>query len=148
SRDKRTFQGNEAPERMEQEVKQILSRKVDPLLEPSLAVHSVFGRELNLLYWLDRRWTESQLQKIFPPRDDPTSIDFFVAAWDSYVIATHQIYLELFELLRPQYERAIENVSRGYVTKTHLNPVQRLADHLLVEYLNKQYDILSPVGQE
>ncbi|MGH9966363.1 MAG: hypothetical protein ACREBG_00805 [Pyrinomonadaceae bacterium] len=148
SRDKRIFQDNETPERMEHEVKDVLTRKVDPLLEPSLAVHSVFGRELNLLYWLDKRWTESQLEKIFPSRDDPTSIDFFVAAWDSYVIATRQIYLELFELLRPQYERAIENVSRGYVTKTHLNPVQRLADHLLVEYLNREYDILSPFGQE
>jgi hypothetical protein len=133
---------------MEEEVKEVLTRKVNPAIESSLAVHSVFGRELNLLYWLDKSWTQSQIQKIFPLDVDPTATDFFVAAWDSYVIATHQIYLELFALLKPQYERAIENVSRGYVTKTHLNPVQRLADHLLVEYLNSDYDILSPAGQE
>lgn len=148
SRDQQVFGADEGPARMEPEVLEVLSRKVDPALEPSLAVHSVFGRELNLLHWLDRDWTRSHLTKIFPSGNEPTSTDFFVAAWDSYVIATHQIYLDLFKLLTPQYERAIENVSRGYVTKTHLNPVQRFADHLLVEYLNGDYDIQSDAGQE
>jgi hypothetical protein len=135
-------------ERIEPEVKDVLTRRVEQVNEPSLAVHSVFGRELNRLYWLDKQWTEEQIAKIFPMDENPESIDFFVAAWDSYVISTGVIYEELFKLLKPHYERAIENVSRGYVTKTHLNPMQRLADHLLVEYFNSDYDIITAQGQE
>jgi hypothetical protein len=147
-RDIKDHAEGERPDRIESEVKEVLTRKVDQVNEPSLAVHSVFGRELNRLYWLDKEWTEAQIAKIFPMDENPESIDFFVAAWDSYVISTSVIYEGLFKLLKPHYERAVENVSRGYVTKTHLNPVQRLADHLLVEYFNSDYDIITAEGQE
>lgn len=139
---------DQRPERMEAQVTSVLVNKVDRAHENSLAVHSVFGRELNRLYWLDKQWTVEQIPKIFPSDEDPQSIDFFVAAWDSYVISTSLIYEDLFTLLKPYYERAIENVSRGYVTKTHLNPIQRLADHLLVEYFHGSYDIITPEGQQ
>lgn len=139
--------GQDEKEHIESEVQAVFTRRLDQANESSLAVHSVFGRGLNRLFWLHKEWTTSQIEKIFPMDGNPESIDFFVAAWDSYVVSTNTIYEQLFKILKPYYERAIENVSQGYVTKTHLNPVERLAEHLLVEYFNSDYDIVTSQGQ-
>jgi len=131
---------------IEQAVRETLSRKVKRENEPSLAVHSVFGRELNLLFWLDREWVMSHVDDIFPVGNDEESIAFYVAAWDSFVLSP--VYFEILTFLRPKYEQAIENVSKGYITKSHLRPVEHLANHLLVEYFEASYDVRSPEGQK
>lgn len=127
-------------------VQEALSRKVRRQEDPSLAVHSVFGRELNLLFWLDRQWVENNIDEIFPPGNDEESTAFYVAAWDSFTL-DGRIFKEVFDFLRPKYERAIDNVSHGYVTKSHLRPTEHLASHLLVEYFQGDYDIRSAEGQ-
>jgi hypothetical protein len=136
------------PERMEPSVKAALTKKVNYKNDPSLAVHSVFGREINLLYWLDKNWVEQHIAYIFPPDKDKDSISFFVAAWDSYIVSYVNVYSEVYQALRSQYEQAIENVSHGYVTKSHLNPVRWLANHLILEFMNSSYDINSLEGQQ
>jgi hypothetical protein len=141
-------EGGFGPDRLEPLITEVLTRKVDRHNDSSLAVHSVFGRELNLLYWLNQSWVETHVDDIFPPGDDEESRSFYVAAWDSYVVSDSTVYREIFSFLRQKYERAIENVSKGYITKTHLNPVKWLANHLLLEYLGADYDIFSPEGQE
>lgn len=75
------------------------------------------------------------------------SSDSAVAAWDSYVVSTPTIFMELFDLLRTRYELAIENISKGYVTKTHLQPVESLSHHLLLEYQLAEYHVKSSEGQ-
>lgn len=131
----------EFPER----IRTILTNKVRRDLEPSLAVHSLFGKNLNLLYWLDRSWTEEYVDEVFPVGEDEESIRFFVAAWDSWV-SNSFVFFEVFELLRTRYERAIENAQKGFVSKT-FNPVRNLASHLLLEYRTAEYDISSLEGR-
>lgn len=133
---------------MEPVVKEVLTTKVKRANDFSLAVHSVFGTRLINLFWLDRKWVEENLDEIFPVADDEESIAFYVAAWDAYAVFSHLIYQELFALLRSRYERAIENISKGYLTKTHLRPVNGLAQHLLLEYELNKYQINSPEGQQ
>lgn len=128
-------------------VREALSRKVRRQADPSLAVHSVFGRELNLLFWLDKEWVERNIDEIFPPGSDEESIAFYVAAWDSFTL-DGRIFRQVFDFLRPKYERAIENVSHGYITKSHLRPTEHLASHLLVEYFEGDYDIRSTEGEQ
>jgi hypothetical protein len=134
------------PDRFELTVKDVLTRKVDWHNDPSLALHSVFGRELPILSWLGLEWVKAHLDDIFPPGEDEESATFFVAAWDSYVVSYVAVYMEVFQLLRPKYEQAIENISKGYVTETHLDPVKKSAEHILLEYLEAAYDIRSPEG--
>jgi hypothetical protein len=57
------------------------------------------------------------------------------------------LYMHLFEILRPKYERAIDNLGNGYTTETHLRPVEGLAAHLLLEYRLSDYDLGSVEGQ-
>lgn len=76
------------------------------------------------------------------------SVRFYVAAWDSYVVSPHPIYQELFVALHSRYERAIDNLSKGYLTKTHLNPVAGLAQHLLLDFDLNKYNINSTEGRE
>lgn len=120
--------------RLEGEIRELLSKKLDKKVEPSLAVHSIFGRYLYWLYWLDTNWLESNLDRIFPVEDDEVALSFFVAAWDSFIVFT-RFNKELFKSLYRKYEKAIENIGKGLVSKTHLRPQESLGAHLLWEYL-------------
>lgn len=124
----------------------IFGRKVARHSEPSLAVHSVFGLELERLYWLDKDWVIENIPEIFPESTDEEAIRFYIAAWDCWV-ANHRVPKELFELLRPQYERAIDNISNGYVTRV-FNPIKGLANHVLLDYQLSEVAVSSAEGQE
>lgn len=123
-----------------------LEQKLDPDNEPSRAVRSVFGWRLPTLYWIDKDWTRNNLDKIFPVDGDDESIWLFISAWDSYII--NRYWAELFQLMLPKYERAIQYVTQGFVTESHLHQTTQLAFHLLIEYLLSKYDIRSTQGQE
>ena len=113
---------------------EVLSALSEMLHDTSSAVHSVFGRYLMTLHWLDSQWVEDNLEIIFPLGDSEEERWAYVSAWDSYVIANHSLSLDLMKKLVPYYERAIENLRDGYVTKSHLQPVEGLASHLLLDY--------------
>lgn len=133
------------PNRIESKVQDAIDRKLRRQQDPSWAVHSIFGRTLVTLYWLNKGWVEEHLDEIFPM--DVEGVEFFMAAWDSYVIFNLPYYQGLFDLLRQKYLRAIENHNRGLVIKTHLEPKKSLARHLVGEYLFGHYDIKSTDGQ-
>jgi len=135
------------PGRLEPVVREALTRKLDWREDPSWAVHSVYGRYLHWLFWLDKQWVENHIDQIFPGGEEEDSARYFVAAWDSYV-SFHRFWSPSLELLRPKYERAIDNLSKNRVTKTHvgMGPETGLAVHVAGEYLRSDYDLRSPVG--
>ncbi len=135
------------PKRLELEVEQTLTRKVNYLLDRSTALHSIFGKHFNLLCWLDWDWAVEHLNEVFPEGDDEMSFGFFAAAWDSFVVFNPQIYTTVFSLLFNKYERAIEIHKKGFNTQTHLDPVGHFASHLAVNYLYADYSLSSPEGQ-
>lgn len=136
-----------SPERLEAVVRETLTRKLDRQADPSWAVHSVYGRYLSLLYWLDQGWVESYIDHIFPEVDDEQSILFFVAAWDSFVVF-NRFYTSVLEMLRPKYQRAIYHLGKGHVTQTGLDPGRNLAVHLTWEYLGADYELCSSDGRQ
>jgi hypothetical protein len=131
---------------LEEVVRDTLTRKLDRREDPSWAVHSIFGRYLSTLYWLDKKWIELHIDQIFPEEADEKSIWFFVAAWDSFVIF-NRFHLPMLDMLYPKYEQAILNLSKGYVTQTHLEPERALANHLIWEYLHSDCDFQSYIKQ-
>lgn len=135
------------PNRIEPEIEVVLNFTIKPDQEPSLAVHSVFGRALTVLYWLNKKWVEEHILYIFPEDEHPKAVSYFVAAWDSYVVFNRPHYKELFELLYPKYVRAIDNLSKGLVTHTHLQPDRGIAAHVLGKYLWGDFELRSEEGQ-
>lgn len=135
------------PNRLAPEIQGLLNAKLERAKEASLAVHSVYGRSLRKLYWLNREWVERHIDQIFPAEFASESSPYFIAAWDSYIVFNPPQYKELFDLLHPQYVRAIDNLSKGRVTRTHLEPDKQLAAHLLGSYLYGDFQLSSPEGQ-
>src|SRR5215213_9967754 len=142
--------------RLEPEVREILTRKLDREADPSWAVHSVYGEHLRRLHWLDSRWVDEQLERIFPVSDDECLRWYFVAAWDSFISQNEwdsffgrngEVRLNLFERIRGNYARAIENLSTGLATRSSPQPARDLASHLLIEYLHADYDLRTEDGQ-
>jgi hypothetical protein len=135
------------PKRLDPEIEGVLNAKLQPREEASVAVHSVYGRSLRKLYWLNREWVECHLDQIFPVGVDSEPSSYFIAAWDSYIVYNPPQYKELFDLLHSQYVKAIDNLSKGRVTRTHLEPDRQLAAHLLGSYLYGDFQLSSPEGQ-
>ncbi len=136
------------PKRLEPLVEQTITRKVNWRDDHSLSLHSIFGKYLNLLCWLDWEWVRTHVDDIFPEGDDDISTTFFVAAWDSFVVFNQGISLPLLDLLRGKYARAIDHLKNGHVTKTHLKPVKHFASHLMVEYLYADYELYPADGEQ
>jgi len=128
------------PKRLSADIQQVLDAKLDISNEPSWAIRSVFGERLVNLFWLDKEWTEKNLERIFPSYDDDESKWLFTSAMSSYVIFRN-FFVEIYGVLKPKYEQAIVLFSNGYLWKTHLQPVTHLAGHLVWGYLESDYEI-------
>ncbi len=112
------------------EVRDVLDRHLDPAIDPSLAIRSVYGRWLPWLFDLDPAWLESRLPTIFPT--DPDAKHFWDAAWVEFVIRCGP-YGKLLPLLEPSYVRAIQEVGRHVDEASALSePARHLVDHLVV----------------
>ena len=135
------------PERLEAVVREALTRKLDREMDPSWALHSVYGQYLPLLYWLDQAWLESHIGDILSMAEDERSTWYFVAAWEAFVVQ-NPFYPSMLPLMLPHYEHAIDNLARGFVTETHLQPESHLAWHLALEYLFGDYDLRSAAGRD
>lgn len=116
-----------------------LEQKLDPQIEPSRAMRSVFGEFVPTLYWLDRLWLINHLDAIFPITHDDENAWLFNSAWDAYIL--NKYYHNIFEIMRSKYALAIEYLSQGYKTESHLGQSGHLSVHLLSEYLLSDLDL-------
>jgi hypothetical protein len=111
------------------EVQKLLEDHLDVANDPSLAIRSLYGKNLRYLAGLDWAWLESNLHRIFPEEED-----LFRAAWESYVVFC-QPHLKLLETLRWAYELAVENLGKIKPwMKNPDSPDDRLGDHLIHYY--------------
>lgn len=109
-----------------------LEQKLDSQIEPSWAVRSVIGRFVTDLYWLDRKWLLSHIDLIFPIENGDEAIWLFISAWDAYIL--NRYYHDVFTVMRPKYQQAIQYLSQGYQTESHLNQSDKLSTHLIFEF--------------
>lgn len=102
------------------------------VLDESRAIRSVFGERLLLLYWLDKDWTRERLPQLFPAR--PGARELWQATWDAYV-SFSKVSREVFELLRPQYRRALKELgARSRMGQEPSRSAYSLAQHLMIAY--------------
>jgi len=118
--------------RLEPEVRQAFTEKLDKTQDASQAVHSVFGLYFHNLYYLDREWLTQHLSQIFPAEADKQ--DYWRAAWNAY-IAFNPLYNELYRLLRDEYRRAVEMLPEGAEARVGFEQAgEHLAGHLMIAY--------------
>jgi hypothetical protein len=118
--------------RLESKIKEKLTDKLDKEVDPSLAVHSLFGKYLPSLYYLDEDWTLAHLDDIFPRQS--AMLEYWEAAWDGYLFGG-QFFGYLYDLLKPYYRFAIEQLALG--AKGHAGSEfsrRRLGQHLAALY--------------
>jgi len=118
--------------RIEPQILEKLTEKLDKELDPSKAVHSNFGVFLPNLNYLDTDWTTKNLEKIFPR--DQESIEYWQAAWEGYMWIGN-FYSSLFSKLRPYYRYAVEQLENTPdSSKFSVDWKKRLATHLAFAY--------------
>ena len=81
-----------------------LDRHLDPALEAAPEVRAVYGAALSTLLALDPDWVAARVGRIFPTGVAPDALG--ESAWEAFVAWTDPS-AETFELLEPQYRRAV-----------------------------------------
>ena len=127
-----TKEGGQGTQPLTFEGLQELQRVLDAHLsgsDRSLAVRSVYGRWFPWLHLLDAAWATANVQRIFPRASGEQKLR--VSAWDAYLLFAG-IYDSMLDVLRSEYEAAIQRL-RGAVAETsQKEEARRLAEHLMI----------------
>ncbi|MGB6164791.1 MAG: hypothetical protein WCF33_20785 [Pseudonocardiaceae bacterium] len=113
------------------EVRDILDAHLNPVVDSSAAVRSVYGQWLPQLIFLDQSWVEQRLSAIFP--NDPALRQLYDAAWDTYVEFC-DAHDSVFTALRNQYAKAVERIEPSAPASGSIlrgSPNVGLARHLM-----------------
>jgi hypothetical protein len=114
------------------EVQEVLEDHLDPQIDKSVGVRSVYGQRLGNLVVLDKTWVTTNLSKIFPA--EPEHIELLKAVWEAYVLSWNPSAVML-DLLRDQYVGAIRRIPKEKGKRnTHYDPSENLAVHVLLLY--------------
>lgn len=112
------------------EAQRTLERHLDPSVDPSLAVRSVYGQFFPWLHLVDAGWAEANLRMVFP--DAPELREWFDAAWDAYIVFT-QPFDRMADVMNSAYRQAIERLPElPEESGSRERPEERLAEHLAV----------------
>lgn len=115
------------------EVREVLEHHLDPSVDPSLAVRSVYGRWLPWLLLLDEEWVLDHIHDVLPAA--PEQSRFRDAAWSTY-ISWCPPYDSVFRVLSAEYEAAIRRVpsdsAAGRLPRENVDV--KLGEHLLTFY--------------
>jgi hypothetical protein len=111
------------------EVRRVLELHLDPKLEPTRAVRSVYGYWLPELLILAPVWTSEHMAQILP--EDEGLEHLYSAAWETY-LTRRDPSAGSFEILREHYVRAVEDLgSQGVEERMRPDPRKGLAEHLM-----------------
>jgi hypothetical protein len=119
---------------IEPEIERVLSERLDLSVEPSLAVHSVYGAYIPFLHYLSPDWLKSHLDEVFPVDEEKSA--YWQAAWDGYILGSN-VYQDVFSLLMPQYQRGLSALSSRQDSSKPFagSPDEHLAQHMMSAYL-------------
>lgn len=119
----------------------ILDKHLDTNYEKSRAVHSVYGRWLPWLYWLDYSWTKDNIKQIFP--SEASNLKYWHAAFDAYLLYTeayNEVFCEIIEIYSDALNYLVQDAALD-----NEKPLTRLVDHIILFYLRGVIDLQSPL---
>jgi hypothetical protein len=116
-------------EELAPEAKELLEQHMVPSIDPSLAIHSIYGQWFPQFVRLDKRWADAIAPQVFPIDSEQDA--YFVAAWSSY-IRFNRPYTDVFDVIRSAYFHATEKLGKeAEPTASRDGPNERLGDHLI-----------------
>jgi hypothetical protein len=127
---------SEPDEGLKPELGMLLDRLLDPEVEPSAAVRSVFGGYFVTLLINAEDWARANVGVIFSLEGERR---LWRAAWESYVQRS-QGHPTLLELLEPQYRQALEEMTAAKAEEQLNDPDEALVAHLMSYYLSGTID--------
>ncbi len=111
------------------ELAEAVDRRLDPAIEPSLAIRAVLGQWFVQFVRMDESWAKTLASRIFP--SDPELADSFSAAWNAYVVF-NRAWISVFEILRESYGLAVERFEEVDEERYMAgNPREHLGEHLV-----------------
>ncbi len=108
-------------------IKNEFTKRLDKSIEPSFDFSVVVGENLEILYYLDKEWVKSNLDKIFPL----DMIEYWEASFTGYLFYKYFVNFHLYNLLSENghYQKAISfDFKEDHVS-------DRIALHICVAYL-------------
>lgn len=115
----------------------LLDDHLDPEADPSLAVRSVYGRNLPLLFSDAEDWFELTAPRVWPVETE--HLPYFWAAWTPF-IAFWRPHTPLFRRLEKQYQHALRIAGEEPDWRWLANPTERLGQHLIAFYLGREIE--------
>lgn len=124
---------SEKEDRMTPEFKERLERMLDPELEPTETIRSVYGAYFPSLWYLNKKWARESILRIFTK--NPAHRNLWRAAWEAYVsYGGAYLYDEVYVALRDQYEIAVNKLGSPEISAI---AKEKLSEHLMIAYLRE-----------
>jgi len=121
-----------------------LDRHLDPSYDPALAIRAVYGQWFPWLVLLDPNWAINSVTRIFSTEEKLRNLHD--VAWETYMIFCPP-YDNVFEVLRKEYDRAVENIGTASSERRRLaDPDARLIVHLMTLYWRGKLNLEEPNG--
>lgn len=113
-------------------VKDEFTRRLNRTVEPDPRFSLTLGRYLPNLYYLDKRWVESNINQIFPKDIE----DHWQATMEGYLLYG-KVYSAIYDLLKNNghYQKAVKTTFRDKEAR------KRLIEHLCIGYLLEKEEI-------
>jgi hypothetical protein len=123
---------NDEDEKLKRAVIALLEDHLNPDVDPSFAVRSVYGSEFWRLMQFDEHWAKEIALRIFPSEDGERR--FWDAAWEGF-ISHHRPHQQTFSILSDQYGVAVSRVGTidSHVQHFH-DPEKQLGVQLSILY--------------
>jgi hypothetical protein len=126
------------------EVRDVLNMHLDPEVEKTLAVRSVYGQWFPWLVLIDRQWVTKNVSRVFPPTEEED--DLWRAAWNAYVTFCRP-YRDVLDVLKEEYGRAISRVGALQTQQRRPgSPDLRLGLHLISYAAQGLLEVREPEG--
>jgi hypothetical protein len=124
------------------EAKRLLEKHLDPAIEPTLTIRSVYGANVTRMVIWDAEWFRQNRNKIFPGLAHPR-LD--AIAWKTF-ISHSQAYIEIFDLIPEVFHRAVLEMTAPKTETRHSDPRVMLGNYLVTLYWRGQVTFSSHDG--
>ena len=123
------------------EVRRVLEHHLDPRLDASPAIRSVYGQAVPFLVLMDSMWVRNHVESIFPNTQD--DVELWRSAWLGY-LSRPDIYNNVVAILLDQYGTAVARLF-GNGDGSRDDPA-RLSYHLMAMYWRGLIDLNAPTS--
>lgn len=125
------------------EVREVLDSYLNPEIDSSLAIRTVYGEHLTGLIFLDQSWVQDNLSRIFPKEKGLEHL--YEAVWETYLISSNY-YDQVVELLKEEYFYAVQTINNDSLfDDSHLtHPRKKLTEHVIGLYFRNLADLDDP----